>query len=104
MLKKILGVISMFSILIMLFTLTAYAILSHSLTSNTTHNTYMNASSSFSTTYLTLAQPTLEYRYRNLKCDSTSATLNTKIYAYKVHWYNIVGPSETLIGTSAQQD
>lgn len=101
MLKKILGIISVFSIMLVALTIVASALVSYPLTSNDTYNTYMNTSSSFSSYYLTLANPTLQYRYRNLKCDSTSATLNTKLYAYKVHWYNVLNPSESLVGTSS---
>ncbi|NLX94313.1 MAG: hypothetical protein GXZ02_10815 [Clostridiales bacterium] len=96
--KKILGIICVLSILIVPLTVVASAITY--LTSATTYSTYMNASNSFSSTYLTLEDPTLQYRYRNLKCDSTSATLNTKLYSYKVHWYNILNPSESLEGSA----
>lgn len=99
--KRFLGIVCALSIMLVSFTVVASAIVSHFLTSNTTHNTYMNASNSFSSYYLTLENPTLQYRYRNLKCNSTSATLNTKLYSYKVRWYNILNPSETLVGSAS---
>ena len=70
------------------------------LTTSKTHNTYINSSGSFSSYYLTRAKPTLEYRYRNLKCDSSSATMKVKMYSYKIHWYNVLNPSESLEGTT----
>lgn len=68
---------------------------------NGTHTSYINSASTFSVPYITLnANPTIEYRYKNLKCSSSSATLNVTLYGYKVHWYNLLFPSQFTIGSS----
>jgi len=101
MLKKFLSIIMILSVMFATLTIIASALIANDLKTDKTHNTYINSSGSFSSYYLSLANPTLQYRYRNLKCDSNSAALNIKLYSYKVHWYNILNPSESLVGTTS---
>ena len=64
-----------------------------------TYETYINADSSFSSYYYTNSKPTMEYRYKNLICNNTNATLGVTLYAMKINWYSIFGPSEYEVGT-----
>ena len=64
-----------------------------------TYNTYINTDRTFSTWYYTNSNPTLEYRYKNLKCEEANAALSVSLYASKIEWFNILIPSEYLVGT-----
>ena len=63
------------------------------------NRTYINTDRTFSTWYYTSSNPTLEYRYKNLICEETNAALSVSLYACKIEWYNIIFPSEYLVGT-----
>lgn len=66
-----------------------------------TYNTYINANQSFTADYYTLENPTMEYRYKNLKCSNTAAELSVTLYAFRNHWYDFFGPSKDTVGTSS---
>lgn len=64
-----------------------------------TYSTYINTASSFSSFYFTDNNPDMRFEYKNLKCATSGAKLEVTLYGKKVHWYNIVAPSEVNEGT-----
>lgn len=53
-----------------------------------TYDTYINASSTFTSNYYTDSNPTITYRYCNLKCDESNAKMSTALYACRIKWYS----------------
>lgn len=95
--KKILCIISVIGVLIVLFSVVAFAV-SRNLMTDKTINTYMNSSVPFSSYYETAELPSVSYKYRDLKCASTSASMYIKMYGRKIQWYDVMLPSETELG------
>lgn len=65
-----------------------------------TYSTGINATESFVSLYYTDANPTMEYRYRNLTCLDKNATLGVTLNAHLIKWYNIIAPSDYEVGTT----
>lgn len=66
-----------------------------------TTKTFINSSVSFSRGYRSDHNPTYEYRFKNLKCNNSNAKLSVTLSAKKIHWYNILSPSEYEVGTAS---
>lgn len=82
------------------FTTSCIALAYATLSINGTRTTYIHANSTFSVPYLiNIHDPDVSYRYKNLTCQSSSATLVVKTYGYQIRWYNILSPSKYEIGS-----